>query len=246
LCSVPSSLSGRALASSLSGRALARSLASHVMLACLNSLTAARKLVLLKLFSLFAGAFLVVSGVIGTSSIFVGGGFVYFIGSLYTIVFGLLVLVVEIKDKTPPISAAYELVQLYLKFLTLQRSKGVFYLGVGLLLFFIGPHCDQWVCFGVINWAAQCLIAAGLLHACAARESPRAIDSGAAPCAKGRCCGAGCGSGDGSRASPRCARKCSVPPAPACSRQCARAWAQVATRQGGAGQAGPGRRASRN
>jgi len=51
-----------------------------------------------------------------------GGGFVYFIGSLYTIFFGLLVVVVEVKDKTAPVSAAYDWLHVYLKFLTFQVS----------------------------------------------------------------------------------------------------------------------------
>jgi len=92
-----------------------------------------------------------------------GGGFVYFIGSLYTIFFGLLVVVVEVKDKTAPVSAAYDWLHVYLKFLTFQRGKGTFYLGVGLLLFFIGPACTSF-CIGVVNLAAMCLIAVGLLH----------------------------------------------------------------------------------
>mmetsp|Transcript_806 Transcript_806/g.1457 ORF Transcript_806/g.1457 Transcript_806/m.1457 type:complete len:184 (-) Transcript_806:25-576(-) len=132
-------------------------------MAPLSKMAPSRKLVLLKLLSLATAIFLVVAGVIGACSVIFGGGFVYFIGSLYTIFFGLLVVVVEVKDKTAPVSAAYDWLHVYLKFLTFQRGKGTFYLGVGLLLFFIGPACTSF-CIGVVNLAAMCLIAVGLLH----------------------------------------------------------------------------------
>ena len=46
---------------------------------------------MLKISSVLAGAFLIVAGTLGTSSLVLGTGFVYFIGSLYAIVFGLMV-----------------------------------------------------------------------------------------------------------------------------------------------------------
>ena len=50
---------------------------------------------LLKASTIFAGVFLIVAGIMGTSAIFPGveGGFSYIIGSMYAIVFGILVQV---------------------------------------------------------------------------------------------------------------------------------------------------------
>eukprot|EP00965_Chrysotila_dentata_P202054 6180908-Pleurochrysis_carterae.AAC.2 len=45
---------------------------------------------------------------------------VYFIGSLYTIIFGLTVLTLELRDKLRVMSAVYCWIDIYLKFLTLQ------------------------------------------------------------------------------------------------------------------------------
>ena len=70
--------------------------------------------------SVAAGFFLVVAGILGCTSLVLGGGIIYFIGALYAIAFGLVVIVVEFKDKTPIISIAYKLIDKYLKFLTIQ------------------------------------------------------------------------------------------------------------------------------
>lgn len=78
------------------------------------------QLLLLKLVSLCTGAFLVFAGLTGACSIWLGGGFVYFIGSLYTVFFGSVVLVLEVKDKSRPVSAAYGWLSTYLKFVTFQ------------------------------------------------------------------------------------------------------------------------------
>ena len=89
------------------------------------TVTPERRKLLLKLISLGAGVFLVVAGILGSTAPILGGGLVYFIGALYAIIFGLIVLVVEMKDKAPIISVAYGLLDKYLKFLTLQvRSEG--------------------------------------------------------------------------------------------------------------------------
>ena len=53
------------------------------------------------------------------------GELVYFVGSPYTIIFGLTALVVEVKHKLPLVGIAYEWIDTYLKFLTVQRGKGV-------------------------------------------------------------------------------------------------------------------------
>ena len=89
-------------------------------------LTPSRKLVLLKLLSLGTGAFLIVGGIWAILSIMLGGGggFVYFVGALYTIAFGSIVLTVEAKDKFAPLSPAYGWLSTYLKFLTLQVRMG--------------------------------------------------------------------------------------------------------------------------
>ena len=79
-----------------------------------------RRKLLLKFLSLAAGIFLVVAGIFGCTAPILGGGLVYFIGALYAVFFGLVVIVVEFKDKTPIISLAYKLIDKYLKFLTIQ------------------------------------------------------------------------------------------------------------------------------
>ena len=65
------------------------------------TVTPERRKLLLKLISLGAGVFLVVAGILGSTAPILGGGLVYFIGALYAIIFGLIVLVVEMKDKAP-------------------------------------------------------------------------------------------------------------------------------------------------
>ena len=97
--------------------------------------------VALKSLSIFTGVFLIIAGIFGTTELF--ASLVYFVGSLYAIIFGLVVLVIELYKLTdnlpiPPIKApikkVYDLIEIYLKFLTLQRGKGLFYCGVGVLL----------------------------------------------------------------------------------------------------------------
>ena len=72
----------------------------------------------LKALSIFTGLFLIIAGIFGTSEFF--ESLIYFVGSLYSIVFGLLVLVIEAKDKVPKFKLAYEWIDVYLKFLTVQ------------------------------------------------------------------------------------------------------------------------------
>lgn len=69
--------------------------------------------------SVFTGGFLIIAGFFGLSMI-IQGDLLYVVGSIYAIIFGLLVLVVEIKDRTPIITRAYQWIDTYLKFLTLQ------------------------------------------------------------------------------------------------------------------------------
>ena len=64
----------------------------------LGSLRERRGATILRALALSAGAFLVVTGVIGLSAI-AFGELVYFVGSIYTIIFGLTALVVEVKHK---------------------------------------------------------------------------------------------------------------------------------------------------
>lgn len=111
------------------------------------------KHLILKVSTILAGLFLIVAGIIGSSAIVLGGGFVYFVGSLYAIVWGVLVQastpgpentsdhqatcillqIIEIKNKfgEPPerIKPFHRLLDFYLKFLMLQRGKGLFYMG---------------------------------------------------------------------------------------------------------------------
>lgn len=94
---------------------------------------------LLKVLSLAAGGFLVAAGGVGAASVAFGSGYVYFVGSLYGIAFGVIVMVVEIKDSIPLVSVLYGVLDKYTKFLTAQRGKGCFYLGVGLLICFMRP-----------------------------------------------------------------------------------------------------------
>ena len=86
-----------------------------------------RRKLLLKALSVAAGVFLIIAGILGCLASILpfidGGGFRYFVGCLYAVLFGLIVLVVEVKDKTPVVSAAYDLVDKYLKFLTLQVCR---------------------------------------------------------------------------------------------------------------------------
>jgi len=122
---------------------------------------------LLKVLSLGAGAFLVFAGVWGgCMTPIMGGGFVYFVGAVYAVLFGLIVLTVEIKDKTKLITAFYQWIDKYLKFLTLQRGKGAFYLGVGLLVCFMSPSGNSQPALGVNNVAAIILAVVGFLHTC--------------------------------------------------------------------------------
>ena len=90
----------------------------------LGSLRERRGATILRALALSAGAFLVVTGVIGLSAI-AFGELVYVVGSIYTIIFGLTALVVEVKHKLPLVGIAYEWIDTYLKFLTVQRGKGV-------------------------------------------------------------------------------------------------------------------------
>ena len=127
---------------------------------------------LLKVLSLSAGGFLIIAGVVGAlSAPFTYGGPVYVIGALYAIVFGLVVTTVEVKDKSRHISAAYDWIDRYLKFLTLQRGKGCFYLGVGLLVVFMDPSGNDAngrpivIKFGITNISALVLAVVGVLHA---------------------------------------------------------------------------------
>jgi len=116
---------------------------------------------LLKGLSITAGLFLLVAGTVGLSAI-IFLQLVYFIGSFYTIFFGFLVLTVELRDKVPFLSVAYHWIDVYLKFLTVQRGKGAFYWGVGLLVLFIGPDgSSKW---GLNNVAALFLALVGFLH----------------------------------------------------------------------------------
>jgi len=124
---------------------------------------------LLKFFSIGGGLFLIVAGIIGLSGI-IYGQVSYFVGSIYAILFGCIVLVVELRDKVPMISAAYQLIDVYLKFMTLQRGKGLFYLGVGLLVLYISP--DGTSSWGRNNVAALFLAAIGASHTCVAPATP--------------------------------------------------------------------------
>ena len=56
-----------------------------------------RRRLLLKALSLGAGVFLVVAGIVGCTAPILGGGLVYFIGAIYAILFGLIVLTVEVR-----------------------------------------------------------------------------------------------------------------------------------------------------
>eukprot|EP00320_Phaeocystis_rex_P014345 CAMPEP_0119057334 /NCGR_PEP_ID=MMETSP1178-20130426/1812_1 /TAXON_ID=33656 /ORGANISM="unid sp, Strain CCMP2000" /LENGTH=195 /DNA_ID=CAMNT_0007038151 /DNA_START=53 /DNA_END=640 /DNA_ORIENTATION=- len=115
----------------------------------------------LKLLSIFTGVFLLIAGIIGTTALI--SNFDYFIASLYTIVFGLAVLVIELNDRlrVPIMKRAYAWLDMYLKFLTLQRGKGLFYCGVGILVFFIGTGGGGW---GLNNVAAMFLFIDGGIH----------------------------------------------------------------------------------
>lgn len=122
---------------------------------------------LLKLLSLAAGGFLIAAGCIGAVSVALGSGLVYFVGSIYAVIFGLVVLICEIKDALPLVSALYGLFDLYLRFLTVQRGKGCFYLGVGILICFMRPT-STWAgafsVWGVNNVAALVLALVGAAH----------------------------------------------------------------------------------
>jgi len=126
--------------------------------------------VALKSLSIFTGVFLIIAGIFGTTELF--KSLVYFVGSLYAIIFGLIVLVIElykltdslpalIKTLSAPIKRVYDLIDIYLKFLTLQRGKGLFYCGVGVLVFFIGTGDGGW---GLNNAAAMLLFIDGGIH----------------------------------------------------------------------------------
>ena len=127
------------------------------------------RLLLIKMLSLSSGVFLIVAGIMGCSAPILGGGLVYTIGSAYAIIFGLIMLTVELKDKSRAVAAFYTWIDTYLKFLTLQRGKGAFYLGAGILTFFMGTcgttegSCS-WKGWGVTNVAALYLAIVGFLH----------------------------------------------------------------------------------
>ena len=95
--------------------------------------------------SVATGFCLLVGGLIGLSGLFFGQ-WVYFLGSIYTVCFGLVVLVTEARGNISAdnrfklfIEIYLRFIEIYLRFLTLQRGKGLFYLGVGLLVFCIAP-----------------------------------------------------------------------------------------------------------
>ena len=154
---------------------------------------------LLKLGSLGTGIFLILAGVFGSmGAVTIGGGWQYFAGSVYAILFGIIMLIVEIKDKVLIISALYHIVESEIKFLTLQTGKGIFYLGIGILVFFIAPeearpsHCsddsEEAECntsyvfhWGVINVAALCLAIVGFFHTFHLVLEPSSEDMGLAP-----------------------------------------------------------------
>ena len=117
--------------------------------------------VVLKLLSTLTGAFLTLAGIVGLSAILLGQT-IYAVGSLYAIFFGLLTLVLEARDKMPLTTALYQLVDVYLKFMTFQRGKGMFYLAVGLLVLYIGP--DGTHAWGLNNVAALILAIIGSIH----------------------------------------------------------------------------------
>ena len=121
---------------------------------------------ILKASSLIAGVAMLFAGIsVIVSAPFHYGGLVYTFGALYAVVFGLLILVVEIKDKTRIVSIAYDWVDTYLKFLTLQRGKGAFFMGIGILVFFIWPEGDQGrLVWGVNNVSALMLAIVGGVH----------------------------------------------------------------------------------
>ena len=93
---------------------------------------------------------------------------VYLLACLYAVLFGLGVLLIEVKEQRVATRAAWQWVIVYLKFLTLQRGKGFFYLGVGILVFVISP-IDRGALFdiGIVNIAGAILAGVSLLHMCA-------------------------------------------------------------------------------
>merc|ERR1711988_1871220 len=71
-----------------------------------------------------------------------------------------------VSARAPFIAKGYAWVDKYLKFLTLQRGKGLFYFGVGILVFFMAPDTaasaiGHW---GINNVAALVLLAVGAAH----------------------------------------------------------------------------------
>ena len=70
--------------------------------------------VMLKTLSLVTGAALLIAGVVGLSAIF-WLQLVYFVGSIYTIIFGCIVMTVELRDRLPLISVLYGYLDVYLK-----------------------------------------------------------------------------------------------------------------------------------
>ena len=77
----------------LGGRRGAMSVMERLQAAC----NPTRRRLLLKALSLGAGIFLVVAGIVGCTAPILGGGLVYFIGAIYAIIFGLIVLTVEVS-----------------------------------------------------------------------------------------------------------------------------------------------------
>ena len=111
-------------APAIRARAIAMSYTQAVKTACTDPKSSQAKL-LLKLLSLGAGGFLVFAGFWGAvSTPILGGGMIYFIGSLYAILFGTVVLALEVKDKSAIVSKFYDWLDTYLKFLTLQVCAG--------------------------------------------------------------------------------------------------------------------------
>ena len=81
----------------LGGRRGAMSVMERLQAAC----NPTRRRLLLKALSLGAGIFLVVAGIVGCTAPILGGGLVYFIGAIYAIIFGLIVLTVEVSAQAP-------------------------------------------------------------------------------------------------------------------------------------------------
>lgn len=100
----------------------------------------------MKVFSSVSGLLLVLTGITGLFDLF---NPLRMVISFYNIVFGLLILLTELKS-WPIIATLQKRVDAQFHLLSVPKGKGGFYCFVGVLGFCAAATTLEWVCFGII------------------------------------------------------------------------------------------------